>query len=73
MGSVCTEASCDAFQETESATLFDIAGHYRFNDSWELYALVENLADEIYIAARDPYGARPNKPRTFMLGAKFDF
>jgi Fe(3+) dicitrate transport protein len=71
--SVCTRASCEQFEETESATIFDLSAHYQINDSWELYGLVENLADELYIAGREPYGARPNKPRTFMLGAKFIF
>jgi Fe(3+) dicitrate transport protein len=73
IGSVCTEARCGEFDQTGSATIFDFAAHYRINDSWELYALAENLADEIYIAARDPYGARPNKPQTFVVGAKFNF
>ena len=73
VGSVCTEASCGAFEKTESATIFDLSAHYRINDRWRLYALVENLSDEIYVAARDPYGARPNKPRTFLAGIKFGF
>ncbi len=73
VSSVCTEASCAEFEKTESATIFDFSAHFSINDRWELYALAENLSDEIYIAARDPYGTRPNKPRTFMLGTKFDF
>ena len=73
VGSVCTKASCDEFQKTESAVLFDLSAHYRFSSSWEMYAVVENLTDNLYIAAREPYGARPNKPQTFMVGAKFDF
>jgi Fe(3+) dicitrate transport protein len=73
VGSVCTEARCSEFEKTESATIFDLAAHYRINESWELYAVAENLTDEIYIVARDPYGARPNKPQTFTAGAKFNF
>jgi len=73
VGSVCTEASCGEYEKTESATIFDLAAHYRISENWELYAVAENLTDEIYIAARDPYGARPNKPRTFTAGAKFNF
>ena len=71
--SVCTRASCDDFEKTESAVIFDLSAHYEINKNWEIYSLVENLADEIYVAGREPYGARPNKPRTFMLGAKFVF
>jgi Fe(3+) dicitrate transport protein len=73
LGSVCTEASCGEFEETESATLFDLSAHYRISDALELYGVVENLTDELYIASRDPYGVRPNKPLTFMLGAKLGF
>ena len=71
--SVCTRASCNNFEKTDSAMIFDFSAHYAINDNWELYSLVENLADEIHIAGREPYGSRPNKPRTFMLGVKFAF
>ena len=71
--SVCTQASCGRYESTESATLFDLAVHYRFNEQWEIYTVAENLSDELYIAGREPYGARPNKPRSFTLGARFDF
>ncbi len=71
--SVCTKARCGDFEKTESAIIFDLSMHYEINQNWELYSLVENLTDNIYIAGREPYGARPNKPQTFMLGAKFVF
>ena len=71
--SVCTTAGCGNFESTQSATLFDIAAHYRLNESLEVYGVVENAADELYIAGRQPYGARVNKPRTFILGARFSF
>ena len=38
-----------------------------------ILGVIENLTDELYVASRDPYGVRPNKPQTFMLGAKFGF
>lgn len=71
--SVCTQASCGAFERTESATILDLAVHYRVNEAWSLYANAENLTDEIYIAGREPYGARPNKPQAFNAGVRFDF
>ncbi|MDX1555228.1 MAG: TonB-dependent receptor, partial [Xanthomonadales bacterium] len=70
---VCTSATCGAYQETESATLFDVAAHYRISESLEFYGVVENVADDLYIAGRQPYGARPNKPRTFIIGARLWF
>jgi len=35
--------------------------------------VVENLGDQLFLVAREPYGARPNKPRTFMTGLTFSF
>jgi Fe(3+) dicitrate transport protein len=71
--SVCTQASCGRFEKTEAATIFDLSAHYRINNSWELYAIVENVGDQVYIAGREPYGARANKPRTLLAGARFEF
>jgi len=53
--------------------IFNLSAHYEINKNWGIYSLVENLADEINIAGREPCGARPNIPRTFTLGAKFVF
>jgi len=72
-GSVCTEPRCGAFEKTDAATLFDLSAHWRIGDRWEVYGVIENLSDETYIVARDPYGARPNKPRSFTTGVRLDF
>lgn len=73
MGSVCTAAACGELEKTDAAILFDLAAHYQFTGQWQLYAVVENLSDEIYIAGRQPYGARANKPRSLTLGATLSF
>lgn len=73
VSSVCTRASCGNFEQAEAATIFDWSAHYTLNAHWELYGLLENLTDKLYIAAREPYGARPNKPQTFTAGARFSF
>lgn len=73
LDSICTKASCDEFERADSALLFDISAHYEINADWTLYALVENLTDQLEIVAREPYGARSGKPRTFMLGTTFNF
>lgn len=70
---VCTTADCGEFERTESATMVDLAAHYRLSESLEFYGVVENATDEFYIAGRQPYGARANKARTFILGARFSF
>jgi Fe(3+) dicitrate transport protein len=53
--------------------LFDASAHYQISSDWKVYALVENMTDQLEIVAREPYGARPGKPRTFMLGTSFSF
>jgi len=70
---VCTRASCGVFEKTESALILDLSVHYDINRNWQAYAVLENLTDEIHIAAREPYGARPNKPQTLLVGMKFQF
>lgn len=69
---VCVEASCGAFEKTDSSFTADIAGHYRINKNISLVARVENVTDEEDIVSRHPYGARPNKPRTGILGIRVD-
>lgn len=73
LDSVCTQASCDEFERADSALLFDASVHYQVNPEWRVYALLENLTDQLEIVAREPYGARSGKPRTFMLGTSFSF
>ena len=70
---MCTQALCGAFERTEAATIIDLSLHYRLNERWEIYGVAENLADRRYVAGREPYGARTNKPRSFSLGTRFDF
>jgi len=70
---VCTKASCGPFEKTGSSTIFDLSAHFEINSQWKLYAVLENLADEVYLVAREPYGARPNKPRSLMAGINFSF
>ena len=71
--SVCTRASCGEYEQTEDSTVLNLSGHFQINKQWQLYAVVENLTDDIYLVAREPYGARPNKPRSVMTGARFNF
>jgi Fe(3+) dicitrate transport protein len=71
--SVCTVASCGAFQKTDSSTIFDLGVHYRLNNNLELFTVMENLTAQLDIAGRQPYGARPGKDRSWLLGARIDF
>lgn len=69
---VCVRASCGAFERTDSLFVTDLSGSYKVSANVTLIARVENLFDAEDIAGRHPYGARPNKARTGMLGIRFD-
>jgi Fe(3+) dicitrate transport protein len=71
--SVCTQASCDRFETTDSSTVIDVSVHYRLSPGLELYAVAENLTAQLDIVARQPYGARPGKDRSWLVGARYDF
>ncbi len=63
-----------AFQQsTESFTVLDLAGSLQVHDNADLFFRVDNLLDETYVAARDPAGARPGKPRTVLGGIRLHF
>ena len=70
---VCVKASCAAFEKTDGSTVVDISGNYQVSDALKLFARIENLTDEQDIVSRQPYGARPNKTRTFSVGAQYSF
>ena len=68
VGAVCVRASCGAFEQTDDSLTFDVAGTYRLADAVALFVRVENVADAQDIVGRHPYGARPNKGRTAVVG-----
>jgi Fe(3+) dicitrate transport protein len=70
---VCVKASCAAFEQTDGSFTVDISGNYQVSDALKLFARIENLTDEQDIVSRQPYGARPNKTRTFSVGAQYSF
>lgn len=58
---------------TSSLSQFDFAAWYQINSALRIYSKLDNLTDEVQIVSRRPFGARPNKPRQFVLGAKYAF
>jgi Fe(3+) dicitrate transport protein len=70
---VCVRASCAMFEKTDSNLTVDISGNYQVSNELKLFARVENLTDQQDIVSRQPYGARPNKTRTFSVGAQYSF
>jgi Fe(3+) dicitrate transport protein len=70
---VCVRASCGDFEKTDGSFTVDISGNYQISNDLKLFARIENLTDEQDIVSRQPYGARPNKTRTFSVGAQYSF
>ena len=69
----CVRAACGVFEMTDSSFTVDIAGRWSVNDNLGLFARVENLADSSDIVGLHPYGARPNKSRTALVGLDLSF
>jgi Fe(3+) dicitrate transport protein len=63
----------DTAPRTGSAFVVDLAAGWRLTPAAELFARVENLTDETWIASWRPAGARPGMARMTMLGVKLDF
>jgi Fe(3+) dicitrate transport protein len=73
MRTVAGSGSIPAGEGTDSAVVLDLTGAYRLTDQVEFYGRVENLADEEYVVARRPAGARPGQPRSVFVGVRLDF
>jgi Fe(3+) dicitrate transport protein len=56
---------------TDGALILGASAEYRASSSLAVYAGVQNLTDQIHVAARRPAGARPGLPRTLQLGLRF--
>ena len=69
---ICVKAACGAFEKTDSSFTVDLSGSYRINKNISLIARVENVTDQEDLVSRHPYGARPNKPRTAMVGLRVE-
>ena len=67
----CVTASCN--DRTDSLFGVDLKASVDVYPGVQLYAKATNLFDKRTIVARRPYGARPNQPRTLLLGVNFDF
>lgn len=75
--SMCVTVSCNRevspFGETEGFVVIDLASRYAFSESLSAFVKLENALDERAIVSRQPDGARPNKPRTAMIGVEWVF
>ena len=65
--------AADSAPRTDSAFVIDLAAGYRLTDNAELFARIENAADETWVASRRPAGLRPGMPRQGYLGLRIKF
>ena len=63
-----------ADEGSDESTVVDLAAHFEISGHWTLSGRVDNLADDVYVVSRRPFGARPGKPRSFqaMLTYRID-
>ncbi|NTS76997.1 TonB-dependent receptor [Catenovulum sp. SM1970] len=57
----------------DSQLVLDIAANYQFAEQHTIYGKIDNLTDEQEVVSRRPYGARPGKPLSAMIGYKYRF
>lgn len=62
-----------ANEGSDETTVIDLAGRYRHGKHWTLTARIDNLADEVYVVSRRPFGARPGLPRSARLLLRYDY
>lgn len=61
------------FGKNDSYFLLDLSVNYRFGDRAKIFAGVQNLLDEEYVASRLPHGPRPGAPRFAHVGMELRF
>jgi len=59
-------------QLTDSVLTFDVNANWVLSRWGQLYLSARNVLDTQAIVSRRPYGARPNAPRTVILGFKLN-
>jgi Fe(3+) dicitrate transport protein len=57
---------------TDRRWVLDLSAQYRLNSNVALFGKIDNLLDEVYVAARRPSGARPGLPRTAYVGVQVE-
>ena len=60
-------------ESINSHVVWDGLASWNINDTFSTYVKVDNLFDEIYVAARRPAGIRPGLGRTAYAGLTVDF
>ena len=60
-------------QTIESRTITDISLNYELTPNQRVYAVVDNLFDETYVATKQHGGIQVGKPRSLQVGYEYTF
>ncbi len=60
-------------EKLDPHTVFDLSVYVSLIEGVKLRGKIENLFDEVYVAADQPAGLRPGLPRTFWAGVDLSF
>lgn len=60
-------------EKLDAHTVVDISGWIEIVEGVKIRGKLENVFDEVYVAAQRPAGFRPGLPRTFFVGADISF
>jgi Fe(3+) dicitrate transport protein len=60
-------------EKTDAVFITDLSFSYNMTKNLSIFASASNITNTQYIIARRPAGLRPNMPRAFMGGVKFNF
>ncbi len=53
--------------------IVDWTGRYALNRETQVFARIDNLLAKDYVVSLRPFGARPGKPQSFMVGLSYQF
>ncbi|HSN70933.1 MAG TPA: TonB-dependent receptor [Steroidobacteraceae bacterium] len=70
---VAGQGPAPASESTDEHWVVDLSGEFAVTQNFSVFARVENLLDETYIAARRPAGVRPGRPQTVLAGLTVRF
>jgi Fe(3+) dicitrate transport protein len=59
-----------ASDSTDSYVVVNVSGEYQVTKFASVFGSVQNVADNVYIVARQPAGVRPGLPRLVQAGLK---
>ncbi|NOX69221.1 MAG: TonB-dependent receptor [Gammaproteobacteria bacterium] len=71
MRTVAGQGPYIAAESIDSRVVWDMLARWHFTESLSTYIKVDNLFDDVYVAARRPAGLRPGLDRTAYIGLSY--